>query len=242
MLSEYSIYALHGFLGRKTDWKLLENTFPKEKIHAIDIFSKSYSHPSKGLKMWAKAFNNSVFFSEGKRILIGYSLGGRLALHTLVDNPAQWSAAILISASPGLKTEEERKQRLAFDKKWAEKFLSDQWELLTEEWNKQPVFNGEYFHIERHEKDFSRTQLADTLKGWSLGLQDNLSRQLPLLPQPILWMAGELDNKYTEIAKTITLTNPKSEIWIVPKAGHRLVWQQSERFLDKVKNFLIGLL
>jgi 2-succinyl-6-hydroxy-2,4-cyclohexadiene-1-carboxylate synthase len=240
-LLQYEIYALHGFLGRGIDWTLLENTFQKKQIQTVDIFSERYSALSMDLKVWAKTFNHSVSVSQSNRILMGYSLGGRLALHVLIDDPAQWSAAILISTSPGLKTMKERKQRLMNDKKWAKKFLSGSWEKLIEEWNNQAIFNGESFPFERREADFSRVKLAEVLEKWSLGLQDDLSAPLSLLPQPILWIVGENDKKHTEIAKTITLTNPKSEIWIVPEAGHRLVWQQSVHFLDKVNFFLNGV-
>lgn len=241
VLSEYKIYALHGFLGRGNDWKLLENIFPREKIHALDLFSVPDNSPIRGLQRWAKAFNDSIGIFE-KRILIGYSLGGRLALHSLIDNSSQWSAAILISTSPGLKTEKERKQRLAADKKWGEKFLSDPWKKVIEEWNSQTVFNEDRLHFDRKEKDFSRIHLATALEDWSLGMQEDLSTQLSALQQPILWIAGSNDKKYSEIAKNITLSNPLSKIWIVPEAGHRLVWQQSKLFLDQVKIFLSEVL
>ena len=61
---------------------------------------------------------------------------------------------------------------------------------------------------------------------------------LQKLPIPILWAAGELDTKMASLAKEIKLAHPKSEKWIAPDAGHRLVWQQPQRFFDKTHTFL----
>ena len=160
-MSEFEIFALHGFLGSPSDWQLLEKAFPKAKLHAVDLFDKRYSQ---SLIDWAKSFNESAKQSNGKRILIGYSLGGRLALHALLDNPSLWSAAILISANPGLKSEQERSDRLASDSRWASRFLIESWDVLLDDWNKQPIFANDSFSFQRCEKDFSRAQLAEALE------------------------------------------------------------------------------
>ena len=61
--------------------------------------------------------------SAGKRALAGYSMGGRLALHALLEGGA-WDAAILIAPHPGLETGEERAARREADALWASRALS----------------------------------------------------------------------------------------------------------------------
>lgn len=238
-MREFDIYALHGFLGLPNDWQLLETAFPTAHLHLLDLFDKQ--RPLNGAKVWAKSFNESVRKKEGKRILMGYSLGGRLALHALLDDPSLWSAAIIISANPGLQSAQERSDRLAADSRWASRFLLEPWAVLMEDWNKQAIFANDSYKFQRHEKDFSRVKLAEALLGWSLGSQQNLMELLQKLSLPILWAAGELDTKMASLAKEMKLAHPLSEIWISPESGHRLVWQQSQRFIDKTHTFLRNL-
>lgn len=72
-----NVYALHGFLTQPSLWDFLGL-----KIHALDI----YSIPGTTQNEWAKHFNATIP-TKNDNILIGYSLGGRLALHALLDQP-----------------------------------------------------------------------------------------------------------------------------------------------------------
>ena len=101
------IYALHGFLGLPSDWAEFNG------LEGVSLFDTRLPAPSAGLTQWGKAFNA---FAEPGSLLLGYSLGGRLALHALCDNPGRWQGAILISAHPGLRCskEKETRERMAF--------------------------------------------------------------------------------------------------------------------------------
>jgi 2-succinyl-6-hydroxy-2,4-cyclohexadiene-1-carboxylate synthase len=59
-------------------------------------------------------------------------MGGRLAMHALLESPELWSAAILVSANPGLPAADHpgRAQRMASDESWARRFESDPWEQV----------------------------------------------------------------------------------------------------------------
>src|SRR5262249_13235955 len=160
-------YALHGFLGLKTDWKF----FSSNNLMPIDLFE--INPPKFGLKQWAVCFNAYVEKKPRRRnILMGYSLGGRLAMHVLLQNPTLWDSAILISAHPGLESLELKQKRHASDNAWALRFKSESWEPLMQAWNQQEVFKDSTI-VQRVEHDFSRELLADTLIHWSLAHQDN---------------------------------------------------------------------
>lgn len=117
------MWALPGFLGRENDWDFL-----KLPLTPVSITAKS------SFLTWAQEFNQQVSGSDN--ILIGYSMGARLALHALLDQPKKWQAAILLSCHPGLK---EPQDRLEQDKKWARRFETEPWESLMAEWNAQIV-------------------------------------------------------------------------------------------------------
>lgn len=225
-------YALPGFLGQPTDWDLL-----KLPIVEASIYKPSFL----GMRGWAKAFNQSMQKQEGDKILIGYSLGGRLALHALIDNPTLWKGAILISSHLGLNCPTKKQERLAFDLQWAQRFSNLPWDALMHTWNDQSIFKGSFNPL-RLEQDYTRKQLASILTDWSLAHQDNLKPSFEKIAIPILWIAGELDQHYADQASCLQLSHPQSKIWVAPRAGHRVHFHESDQLNYQIDQFIKGLI
>ena len=148
---------------------------PRLKILPVDISRSGHSH---SLWDFGRALNQRVAQEAAageRRVLLGYSLGGRLALHTLLDaafiHPGLWDAAVIVSAHPGLSvgSANERSLRIAADERWAERFERDPWPRLVNDWGAQPVFCGKPWPLARHERDFDRDELRSALSSWSLG-------------------------------------------------------------------------
>lgn len=235
------IVALHGFLGRPHDWRSLFQGTPLENfIVPIDLFQDS-EVPS--LRDWACAFNSyaAKAFSSRSRILLGYSMGGRLALHAVADQPHLWQAAIIISAHPGLSNAELKEQRRQLDFTWASRFKTEDWDSLMIQWGARSVFSGDSFHFERKERDYCRRTLSNCLETWSLSNQEDLRLQTSRLDLPVLWIAGEADISYAREAQGMTFKHPLSKVWIVPAAGHRVPWQLPELFMSELTSFLSQL-
>lgn len=197
--------ALHGFLGLPSDWKMLP------EHHAVDLWS---AEPT-SFQAWAQTFNQNH-----SGTLVGYSMGGRLALHALIASPAQWKRAVIVSAHPGLDVE-KRETRLHNDTDWAEKFVTEPWADLMRLWNGRDIFTHDSF-IERKEENFNRPYLAKALKVWSLGQQEKLHDSIAKLPMPITWIVGEKDARFVAEARSLRFTHPESEVLIVPNKGHRI--------------------
>lgn len=225
------IIALPGFLGLSSDWSLFQN----QGIVGFNLDSFEWNH----LWDWAKKFNE-IIKAKGneKKILMGYSLGGRLALHALIENPALWEAAIIISAHPGLISDQEKQERIKNDRRWGDRFLNEDWEEIMTDWNAQSVFVNDRFDFMRCEADYERIKLQQLLEKASLGYQDDLRKQVELLSIPILWVTGELDRKYTAISEGVLFSNEKSKKEIIVNAGHRVPWEQPETFKVVVNSFL----
>lgn len=232
-MKKITLHVLHGFLGLPSDWDFLKTFSSFEKT----IISYSLYDEITSLEAWAQAFNKKISTDE-TNVLIGYSLGGRLALHALIDNPALWEKVVIISTHPGLAAESEKKTRRSLDQKWALSFLQDSWNPLIKDWNLQEVFCGYANSFARKECDFSRQALAKVLLNYSLATQQNLEKKISRLPQPILWIAGEKDMRYKSLALAQRFQNPQSEAWIASDAGHRVPWEQTEQFLHKLYLFL----
>jgi 2-succinyl-6-hydroxy-2,4-cyclohexadiene-1-carboxylate synthase len=161
-------------------------------------------------------------------VLLGYSMGARLALQLLERQ--RFSRAIIVSA--GLNAPDE--ERRARDEAWARRFESEQWESLMRAWNAQPVFAGHA--LPRHERDYDRGELARQLREWSPAVLP--PPRLEEIATPILWIAGERDAKYVDVARRAVARLPHAESWICPDAGHRVPWEQPERFVTRLRELV----
>jgi 2-succinyl-6-hydroxy-2,4-cyclohexadiene-1-carboxylate synthase len=228
--------AIHGFLGRPLDWSELFSDF-----HAADLFSRKFLGDSPSLDSAAKRINSST--KRRPRVLLGYSLGGRIGMHALTSQPKSWDAAVIISAHPGLAEADlaGREARIKQDEDWARRFESDDWGTVLRDWNAQPVFSGVASPIKRDASD--RTLLAQALRAWSLGRQADLRPALKSLKIPVLFMAGERDSKFTALASECAALSSSFRSVIVPGAGHRVPWEKPSQFLNELTKFLeeVGL-
>lgn len=225
------IHAVHGFLGLPSDWNIFN--FPNIITH--NLFNGSISPSEDGFWEWAHRFNAQV---ESNGIYLGYSLGGRLGMHALLDNPKKWKAAIFVSAHTGIQSPQDRSTRLQDDLKWAERFKSDPWDLVLSDWNAQSVFGGMPYLLPREEKDFCREHLSFLLTRYSRGHQDNLKDSIQQVYVPILWICGEKDHKFQQAAKDLLFHHKKSNVQIIPGAAHRVPWEQPHFFKQLVHTFI----
>ena len=202
------IRTLSGFLGLPSDWDLLP--WP----HAAWVREES---------------------DPAADVLVGYSMGGRLALRELLS--VRFRAAVIVSAGLNLEDEGERRERRAADETWARRFESGEaWPELMADWDAQPVFAGH--HVGRSERDYDRRRLARELRENSPGAMEPLGPRLAEIVAPVLWVAGERDGRYVEIGKAATERLAGAELWVCPGAGHRVPWEQPEAFVARLRDFL----
>lgn len=75
---------------------------------------------------------------DSPSFLAGYSMGGRIALYLALRFPNLFRKTVIISASPGLKTEEERQTRKESDERLALN-IEENFESFLREWYSQPL-------------------------------------------------------------------------------------------------------
>ena len=161
-------------------------------------------------------------------VLLGYSMGGRLALQLLERQ--RFARAVIVSAGLNAPDPDRRKR----DEEWARRFESEEWSSLMRAWNAQEVFGGHV--LDRREEDYHRGELA-----WQLREQSPAVLPPPRLESietPVLWIAGERDAKYVAIAREAVTRLPNAELWICPGAGHRVPWEQREAFVARLRAVL----
>ena len=215
------LWCLHGFLGQGSDWDGLRATWPADlpPLRTPDLFAR----PGEGesLEEFGTRFADLVAGEDPAPILMGYSLGGRLALHALLARPAMWRAGVIVSAHLGLAEPGARNERRAADAAWAERFRLDDWATLLDAWNARDVFGGRSHVLPRPETAFDREALARALDAWSLGNQADLLPLLSRLPMPLLWIAGEEDDRYVAQGEWAAEHGAAVRLSIAPGAAHR---------------------
>jgi 2-succinyl-6-hydroxy-2,4-cyclohexadiene-1-carboxylate synthase len=236
------IIFLHGLFGSSKDF-----FFVKEKL-GQDRFCQFWDLPGHG-KSDSFSFSNfrefcDFFFNqlgnyEQKPDLVGYSLGGRVALDLITHYPDFFNQAVIISANPGIISDPERASRLKTDKILLEKISSK--ELFFKEWYQQSLFGNLFKHPdfdkllnERLNCNFDRIEKC--LEFLSIGSQVPLWDKLAKTNKSILYLCGELDNKYDDLGRL--LSSNRSILSIsVPKSGHNLIFENPEIFLNNLIKF-----
>lgn len=228
------LWCLHGFLGDGSDWDRFD--FGPPDVKKPSLFSARPE--SLTLTQWGKRFANEVASVDARPSVLGYSLGGRLALHALIARPEIWKRAVIIAAHLGLANDRDRQLRREADERWAERFLTEDWTAVVNDWGRQAIFGGMKNPIERREDRFDRAALAQALRLWSLGRQEELTKQLASVDLPVLWVVGEKDKKFVEQGKNAVKHLKEGELWIVKGCSHRVPWEAPDQFTKRVREFL----
>jgi 2-succinyl-6-hydroxy-2,4-cyclohexadiene-1-carboxylate synthase len=177
--------------------------------------------------------------------LIGYSMGGRLALHFAAAHPDLVRRLVLESASPGLETELERAARREADELLAASIEREGIEWFVDHWESQPLFSG------RRRLDITtRTRLrelrlrndprslAAALRGLGTGVLPSLWDHLDRIEQPTLLVVGESDDEFVKVAERMARSMPRARFVVVPGAGHSIHLEAPAAWLDAVVSFL----
>lgn len=239
----HECWCLHGSVGAAADFRPLAKALAQGGIgsRAVDLWRFLEPGPLPICDS-GKAINEDAqgeTFRGTGRSLLGYSMGGRLALHALLEPDHPWQAAVIISSHPGLESELERSARKASDGNWAAKAFAGDWKDFTTQWNAQPLLGGDIREEEATQRLVTRRrEISRSFLDWSLGVQESLWDRLGGISVPVLWVAGENDAKYLELAQRAVSLIPNGHLATAPGAGHRVPWEAEEWLADKVSTFL----
>lgn len=222
------------------DWQSFSHQMARlgYDVRAVDLWRFLACCP-KSLNETAAAINAEARALPGRHILIGYSMGGRLALHALLQNNHPWQAAVIISAHPGLSSEQEKIARRAKDTEWAVSCMEQPWQDFLASWESQDVLLGPQPNWgDRGLLHMRRREMARSFMDWSLGVQDDLRPELANITCPVLWLTGADDQKFCQLAEEVVPLIKAAKHLSVEAAGHRLPWDQTTRFAELVRKFV----
>jgi 2-succinyl-6-hydroxy-2,4-cyclohexadiene-1-carboxylate synthase len=225
------VVALHGFTGQAGDFEPLRDCLPSSvQLTAPDL-------PGHGAKSSQRQLSDYSLESHLQAIseaatapqitLLGYSMGGRLALHWAIAHPERVRRLILIGASPGLATPEERDERRLGDAVLAEFIRTRGLEAFFKYWHHQTFFQS-LMRLPRERLDpilqrraaNQPEALALSLENIGTGTLPSLWHRLGELRMPVDLVTGEQDIKFTAVARLMGALIPKVRLSVIEQAGH----------------------
>jgi 2-succinyl-6-hydroxy-2,4-cyclohexadiene-1-carboxylate synthase len=240
---------LHGFMGAGSDWLPLARRcadhfycllpdLPGHGHHTNLAGPLDFDNVADGLNQLCEHFRLDSLN------LVGYSMGGRIALYTACKYPHKINNLILESVNPGIVEPEVRRARANADDKWAALLLSQGIDAFVEQWYALDLFKSLQAYpallaqvkTKRQQNDARR--LAQVISELSPGRQPPLWAELGRLSMPVLLLAGALDVKYAELVKVMGAKIPGATVEIIPGAGHNIHLEKSEEFIGRVMEFL----
>ena len=168
--------------------------------------------------------------------LVGYSMGGRLALHVAAKRPERLLSLLTIGAHAGL-AEDARAGRRLGDEALAERIEKDGLESFVDYWGALPLFAGlerrgpNYVAEVRAERMRNHVAgLACSLRGMGAGAMEPVWDDLAHATLPCTFVAGQLDHGYVASARRLASTAPNGRYEIVPRAGHAVHQERPDAF------------
>ena len=241
---------LHGFTGSGRSWAEAGPAFAGAGhfVLAPDLLghgrSPAPADPERYGMACAAADLAALLNAEeiGEADLLGYSMGGRLALYFAVTYPARVRSLCLVSASPGLASAEARSARRARDAALADRIEREGVAAFVRTWELLPLWESQAKNLSQERRRRLRRQrlgnsgqgLANSLRGMGSGSQPDLSGRLPSLTVRTQLLAGSMDAKFVAVARRMQGRIPRSRLEVIPDTGHAVHLERPEMFARTV--------
>ena len=248
-----TVLLLHGFTGHGGSWTEAGQTFAAAgyRVLAPDLLGHGRSPAPADPRRYAMAPAAADLTtllecsSAGATDLLGYSMGGRLALHFALTYPERVRSLTLVSASPGLASATERAERRERDNALAKQIELDGIAAFVDYWASLPLWKSQRLRLSAQQGRELRTQrlqsrpngLANSLRGMGAGAQPNLHSRLPSLTAPTLLLAGADDAKFVAINRQMAQQIPNVRLVILPETGHAIHLERPGAFARTVLSF-----
>lgn len=237
-ISDRLLVFVHGFMGHPSDW---------DEVRAMLDDFESESIELKPAANWHQSRQQLAEEVPSEAIVVGYSMGARLALGLAIEEPEKCRGLVFVSGNPGLRSDADRTERWQHDQNVARNLQSaietEDVESFLEDWYQQGVFSSVAKTIREAEikrkLNRSQTDWPQMLLANSVARQPDYWERLGELAIPALVVAGENDEKYRRFAVEIGKSVRGIKSVIVPDCGH-IVHREQPVFLSTVIREFIG--
>lgn len=247
------LVLLHGFTGSHASWDDLRARLAGgRRTIAIDL--PGHDPAQAGGEDLARYAVDAVAADLARRLdaghieraaVLGYSLGGRIALRFALAFPDRLAALVLESTSPGIADPRERHERRQSDAELAALLERDGVTAFVDRWEALPLWEsqaslsaGVRARLRALRLRHSATGLANSLRGAGAGVEEPVHDRLGEIRAPALVVAGARDGKYAAIARDMAAAMPRARVAIVPDAGHAVHLERPAAFASLLEEFL----
>lgn len=233
---------LHGFMGSRHDFDAIAPALPGEVL-VIDLLGFGTEAPLVApttrfaMHHQIADIRQILFAYQWEKVhLVGYSMGGRLALGFALAHPEHVETLVLESTTAGLADAQARAARLAADAKKAEQIRQNFGAFVTD-WGQLPLFASQKHLPAALRQRMSQQRLqqqpenvANALIGMGTGAQPNFWPKLAQLRMKTTLIVGEQDLKFNHIADQLLQSVPHAQKVVIGGAGHNTHFEQPEQF------------
>jgi 2-succinyl-6-hydroxy-2,4-cyclohexadiene-1-carboxylate synthase len=247
-----AVTLLHGFTQTSRSWQELVNLLPKDLRYLLpDLRGHGATRLRPGAPHTMAACTGdllALWASEGveRTHLVGYSMGGRLALQVAARHPERLLSLTTIGAHAGM-AEELRPARRASDEQLAAKIEQRGVAEFVKYWSSLPLFKGldrrgPAFRaaVDAERRRNTAAGLAASLRGMGSGVAEPVWDRLRALACPCLFIAGAEDHGYAHEARRLAAAVPNGRAEVVPRAGHAVQLERPEAVARLLAALLTG--
>lgn len=177
----------------------------------------------------------------GRGDWLGYSLGGRIALHVALRHPEAVERLVLLSTTAGIDDPAKRAARTAQDRQRADHVEALGVQRFLAEWLTMDMFSAlePWARFAEERARNTSAGLAGSLRNCGTGSMAPLWARLAELRMPVLVLAGSLDETYVEAARRMaTAIGAQAQVEIVPGAHHAVHLEDPATVTRIVESFL----
>lgn len=227
-------------MGHPTDWDPVRAQLKEYPTHAVKLIAT---------ESWSASIEALAQTVPESSILVGYSMGARLALGLALEYPQRYRGLIFVSGNPGLESAEDRESRRVADLCIAKELQDRDFDSLgrfLNRWYQSEVFAS--LSAEQRADEIARklSQTPDEIQQWpaiikanSVSQQPNYWPRLSSLEIPTFAVAGELDPKYRSIIERIGKEAPQVGTHTVPESGHIIHRENPGYLCDLIRNWKV---
>lgn len=239
------LHAIHGFTETDISWT--EFFAPEGRpltSHLLPGHGWSPCPPDTSMASAAGSIVDQLA-ADGSDDLLGYSMGGRVALQAAIDHPERIRRLVLVSCSPGIADSEMRTTRADRDERLAQILEEDGIGPFVSWWENQPVMRTAR-EVPRRAREALRSRrmnqdpegLACALRTLGQGQMGTLWDRLSAVTAETLLIAGDADAPYIDCMTRMAEAIPSARLHAVPEAGHALHRECPEELRRIIRRFL----
>ena len=239
------LLAIHGFTEIDLSWT--------EVLQDLNLPVEGYVLPGHGHKPCLEGTTHASvaevihrrFADREPFDLLGYSMGGRVALQFALTYPQLVRRLILVSCRPGIKDDAKRERRKAEDEGLAMMLEENGIGQFVAWWENNPALKptkpysrSTAEHIRSRRLSQDHIGLAGCLRGLGQGSSPSLWDRLGELSMPCLAIAGEADETFVQEMGEMVEALPKGKLAVVPESGHAVHRESKDSLVNIVRGFL----